>query len=305
MAEKAIQQVTRMLSILSLLQHQGEATFDELAERFGVTPEQISKDVWLLFMTGKPGGLSDEFVDFDGDALDGRIARLRDAQGLTQVKLSPREAVALLGSLGTLVASGAAPDAAATALAKLRDAISAAPMEVLPSTEVDRARIQGVRDGLATGRAVRIVYVDSHDNRTERVIEPHRLVTIEGLGYVECWCRRAGDHRTLRLDRIVSAEVSDDAVVTQPAQGLGFSLEPRLEARVRAGRSARWAFEDFPDARIEDAGDDIVATFSVSDADWAAGRLLAVGPALRSVEPVVLAEAVARHAEAVLSAQNL
>ncbi|WP_062202257.1 helix-turn-helix transcriptional regulator [Demequina salsinemoris] len=303
MAEKALARVTRLLSIVSLLQHRDEATFEELGELFGVTAKRIEQDINLLFVTGKPDGMPDEYLDFDPDALERKVARLWDAQGLTQVKLNAREAVALLGSLGTLVESGAAPAAAESALSKLREAVSLAPLEVVPVSEVDRDRVQPVREGLDAGLAVRVDYVDAQDRRSERVIEPHRLVSIDGLGYVECWCRRAGDYRTLRLDRIVSAEVTDDPIVRSAPEGLGFSLEARLEARVVARRGARWAFEDFPNARIVDDGEDVVADFSVSDVDWAAARLLAVGPALRSVEPAPLREALARHAEAVLAGQ--
>ncbi len=303
MAEKALARVTRLLGIVSVLQHQDEATFDELAARFGVSSSQIRDDVMLLFTTGKPGGMPDDYVDFDPDALDQGIARLWDAQGLTQVRLSAREAVALVASLGTLVESGAAPEAAEPALAKLRAAIGSEAIDVVTDGAVDRARVAPVREGVARASAVRLEYVDAQDRRTERVIEPHRLVAIDGIGYVECWCRRAQDYRTLRLDRIVSAEVTSDPVVRPPAEGLGFALEPRFVATVAVHRSARWALEAMPGVTITDEGDDVVATFSVADADWVAGRLLAIGPALRTVEPATLADALSRHARAVLDAQ--
>lgn len=303
MAEKALARVTRLLGIVSVLQHQDEASFEELGERFGVSAEQIRSDVMLLFTTGKPGGMPDEYVDFDPDALDRGIARLWDAQGLTQVRLSAREAVALIASLGTLVASGAAPAAAEPALAKLRDAIGSEPIDVVTDARVDPARVQPVREGVEQRRAVRLDYVDAQDRRSERVIEPHRLVAIDGVGYIECWCRRAGDYRTLRLDRIVGAELTDEPVTTPPAEGLGFSLEPRFDATVTVHRSARWALEAMPGAQVSDDGEDVTASFPVADADFTAGRLLAVGPALRAVAPEALADAVARHARAVLDAQ--
>ncbi|WNM28702.1 WYL domain-containing protein [Demequina capsici] len=304
MAEKALARVTRLLSILSVLQHQEEATFAELGERFGVSARQIEQDVFLLFTTGKPGGMPDDYVDFDPDALDEGIARLRDAQGLTQVKLSAREAVALIGSLGTLVAAGVAPQAAETALAKLRAAIDSNPIEVVADEAVDRARMSPLTDGLARGLAVELTYVDASDRRTVRVVEPHRLVAIDGIGYVECWCRRAQDYRTLRLDRIVSATPTDSPVTTAPMEQRGFSLEPRFAAQVTAHVSARWLLESMQDVVISDEGDAVTATFPVADVEWAAGRLLAVGPALRTIGPALLADAVARRALRVLEAQD-
>jgi predicted DNA-binding transcriptional regulator YafY len=54
---------------------------------------------------------------------------------------------------------------------------------------------------------------------------------------------------------------------------------------------------------INEAGEDVEATFGVADAMWVAGRLLAVSPHLRAVEPKDLRDAVARQARAVLAAQ--
>lgn len=305
MAERALARLTRMLGIVSYLEAHGEAPFEELAARFATTPAQIEADVWLLFTTGKPGGMPDDFVDFDGDAIDEGIARLRDGQGLTQVRFSAREAVALLGALSSLEASGAAPPAATSALTKLRAAVGGvAPVEVLRETDVDPGTVGVVRHGAEHGTAVSVEYIDAQDHRTHRVVEPHRLVTIDGVGYVECWCHRAGDYRTLRLDRIVSAEATDEPVTHPPADHSGFSLQPRYDARVETRRGARWALESMPGAVIEETEHGIAASFPVADADWVAARLLAIGPHLVSVAPQALADAVARQAADVLAAAD-
>lgn len=304
-AERALARLTRLLGIVSYLEAHGEAPFDELAARFGTTPTQIEADVWLLFTTGKPGGMPDDYVDFDGDALDEGIARLRDGQGLTQVRFSAREAVALLGALSSLEASGAAPPAAASALTKLKAAVGdVAPVEVMGESRADPQVVAVVREGAESGRAVALEYVDAQDHRTERLIEPHRLVTIDGVGYVECWCHRAGDYRTLRLDRIMSATLTEDVVTHAAADHTGFSLAPRYEATVEAARAARWALESMPGASISETDQGILTTFPVADADWVAGRLLAIGPHLHSVAPAALADAVARRAADVLAAQD-
>ncbi len=67
-------------------------------------------------------------------------------------------------------------------------------------------------------------------------------------------------------------------------------------------RASRWAFEDFPGVRLDDQGEDVVATFGVANPAVVVARLLAVAPNLVSIEPAELRDAVRESAEAVLAA---
>ncbi|GIG54588.1 helix-turn-helix transcriptional regulator [Demequina activiva] len=306
MAETSRDRLVRMLGMVAYLESHGATPVAVLAEHFGVSQAKVTQELWTLGMSGVPPYLPDEYLDFDFDALDEGLAVLRDAQGVTQVRLSGQEAVALTGALATLIAAGTAPEGAVDLLERIRVAFGgAAPVTVLPGGDtVDPALRDTLAGAITRGHAVRADYVDAQDHRTERVIEPHRLVAIDGIGYVECWCRKAQGYRTLRLSRFADAEELADAA-TQPASAEhGFSLEPQYNATVTMRRSARWAFEDIAGVAVEDDGDSATATFGVSDTGWAAARLLTVAPHLLRVEPVTLREELARHAGAVIAAQG-
>ncbi|WP_084103733.1 YafY family protein [Demequina sp. NBRC 110056] len=306
MAETSRDRMVRMLGMVAYLEANGRTPVAVLAQHFGVTAKRASDDLWTLGMSGIPPYLPDEMLDFDFDALDEGVAVLRDSLGVSQVRLSGQEAVALTGALATLIAAGTAPDGAEDVLERITAAFGeVAPVTVLggddsPATEV-RDTLAGA---IASGTAVRLTYVDANDRRTERVIEPHRLVAIDGIGYVECWCRKAADHRTLRLSRVVSADALAEPASHAPSEQHGFDLERRYEATVRLARAARWALEDLPGASVTDDGDTATVTFGVTDPAWTAGRLLSVAPQLVSVEPAELRDALARHADAVLTAQR-
>lgn len=302
MAEKALPRLTRLLGIMAYVQDQGEAPFAELASHFGVGVPQIRKDINALWASGLPGLAGGDLIDFDGYLFDQDIASIVDSMGVTQVRLSIREAVALVGALSSMLASGAAPDAATTANDKIRALLGAEdPVTVVPTTDVDRTVITSLQDVVTRQLVADVEYVDAADRRTSRTIEPHRLVAIDGVGYVECFCRRAQDYRTLRIGRIVEVAVRDEAVVAPPADASGFSLVPQFQASVVAARGSRWVLEDLPGVRLEDVGDDVRATFDVIDVDWVADRLLAIAPYLRSVEPAPVRKALAQHADAVLA----
>jgi proteasome accessory factor C len=304
MAEKALPRLTRLLGLVTYLEQRGDATFEELAEHFTVTTAQIHRDVNTLWVSGLPGYMTDDLLDFDAAAFDQGIASLTNSQGVTQVRLSAREAVALIGALSTLVAAGAAPTAATTALAKLREAVGGTePVTVVPTSHAAPEVTTAILEAVSLGRVATVVYVDAQDRRSEREIEPHRVVTIDGVAYVECFCRRAMDYRTLRLDRMVSVLVTDAEVTTPASDEGGFVLAPRYTARVVVARAARWALEDLPGVALTEIGEDVEATFGVADADWVASRLLTIAPGLRTVEPDSLRHTLAAHARTVIAAQ--
>lgn len=304
MAERTAPRVTRLLGIVTYLERHGEATLADLASRFGVSEDQIRRDIELLWVSGVPGHGPQDLIDFDPWAFDEGIIRLTNSQGVGQVRLSPREAVALIGALSAVVAGGAAPEAAHAALAKLRDAVDDGDaVRSVGVFSVDPELVLALRAAIEAGVVVNIEYVDANDRRTSRVIEPHRLVTIDGATYVECFCRRAKDYRTLRLDRIASAAAGIDHVVAPPSETGGFSLVPQFDATVTATRTARWLLDSFPGARVSDDGELVTALFGVADPRAMAAQLLAIGAHLVSISPPELADEVARQARAVLAAQ--
>jgi proteasome accessory factor C len=293
------------LGIVTQLEEYGEASFDDLARHFKVSRDVIKDDIDTLWVSGLPGYGTSDLLDFDGYAYEEGIARLTESLGIRQVRLAPAEAVALMGALASIVASGAAPIAAEGALEALRAAVAGATaVTVVGASPVDQKAVQALRDGLEHSRAVVVTYVDAQDRRTERVIEPHRLVAVDGVGYVECFCRRAADYRTLRLDRIERAEVTDEPASVPRRASEGFTLEPQYTAEIRVALAGRWAFEDLPGVRIRASEDVITASFGVANPDVIVARLLAVAPHLRRVEPAELRSRLAEAAEAVLEAAS-
>ena len=303
MAERATDRVTRMLGIVSFLEANGDTPFAELASQFGVSVEQIRRDVSTLWVSGLPGYMPDDLIDFDADLIDEGIARLTAGQGVSQVRFSAREAVALIGALSSFIASGIAPAAAESAVAKLQGAIGAPSVSAAPPARIEPAILEPVRSAIAAHTVIELDYIDAKDNRTTRVVEPHRIVSIAGVAYLECFCRRAQGYRTLRLDRMRAARVLDEPVTTAPSDEVGFDLQTRFDATVILAPGARWAIEDLPGVELDMGGEDVIARFGVADAGYVASRLLSIAPYVRSVEPQELRDALAAQAQAVLAAQ--
>jgi proteasome accessory factor C len=292
-----------MLGIVSYLETNGDTSFANLAAQFGVDEQQIKRDVATLWVSGLPGYMPDDLIDFDADLFEQGVARLTAGQGVSQVRLSAREAVALMGALASFIASGAAPAAVHSAFGKLQDSLGGTALATVGVSRVKQHVVDVLHSAIASGVTATLEYVDVLDRHTNRTVEPHRVVSIADVAYLECYCHRAQGYRTLRIDRIQAAALGTQPVEQPPSDSVGFTLEPVFEARVVAARGARWALEDLPGVSIVAVGDDVEASFGVADAEFVAGRLITVAPYLRSVEPRELREALAARAQAVLAAQ--
>jgi len=304
MTERSRPRVARLLGIVAYLEDNGPTPFDELARHFDVSAEQISHDIEQLWLVGRPGGFANDLIDFDYDSFADGIAAITNTQGATQVRLAPREGVALVAALSALVGSGVAPRAARSALDKVTRALGEEAVTIVARPDSEDTLMPTLAAAIQAGRVASLEYVDASDRRTERDVEPHRIVTIDGAPYLECWCRRARDYRTLRVDRIVGVTVTDEPVVTAASGSEGFTLTREYDATVRLRRAGRWALEDIPGVTIDDDGELVTASMGVTNERWLAGRLLTIATALIAAEPASLRAEVARQAKAVAAAHG-
>ena len=111
-------QVARLLTLVPYLHSHPEVRLDETARAVGSTPEQVVKDLGVLFMCGLPGGFPDDLIDVDLDALEDRgaaplegVIRLSNADYLARpLRLTPTEATAIIVALRALRGDSGADD---------------------------------------------------------------------------------------------------------------------------------------------------------------------------------------------------
>ncbi len=310
--------LSRLLALVPWLSaHQG-VTIDAAAAHFGVTPEQLEKDLWLLVCSGRPGHQHDDLVDIQFWDEDRRITVV-DPQTLDRpLRLSPDEAASLLVGLRVLAQVPGPHDRAALAgaTAKLESAAGAAlaaadGVAVAVVGTGDASVAAAVSRGLAEGRRLHLRYVGSLDERTERDVDPMRVLTLDGRTYLEAWCRRAEAVRTFRLDRIeaavvldVAAEVPEDAVPVDLGTGV---LRPE-GAPVRLGLApeAAWIAEENPVDSVTDVGEgrrEVV--MPVADERWLIRLLLRQGGSVTVLDRPDLVERVQSEARAALAAYDV
>ncbi|ANC30231.1 helix-turn-helix transcriptional regulator [Isoptericola dokdonensis] len=320
MAERADDRLVRLLGIVAFLDGAGPVRVEELAERFAVTPERIRQDIDALWVSGTPGYMPDDLIDFDAYSLEAGLVSLTQGRGLTRpLRLGTREAVALVAALramSTTPAVMADPGRAAvvaSALEKLTAATgeAAAALDVRLGGDGDPAVLGAVTRALATGRRLRLRYVDAADVTSRRDVDPWRLVTQSDATYLVGWCHRAAGRRTFRLDRVLGADVLAEAVSTRPEGAVvdvfaqvasEASRSPRV-ATLRLASTARWIAEEVPVESVRDLPDgSFEVRLRVTNPAWLQRLLLTNAPHVLSVEPADVARDVAAAAVDALAA---
>ncbi|MFC8390561.1 MULTISPECIES: YafY family protein [unclassified Streptomyces] len=194
----------RLLSLLSLLQARRDWPGALLAERLGVSPRTVRRDVDRLRELGYP------VAAFKGP--DGGY-RLDAGTRLPPLLFDDEQAVALAVALRTAATTGAAiREDAARALATVRqvmparlrhrvDTLRVTTVEpgARPHPPVDGALLMTLSAAVHAGEVLRFDYAPASPPRR---VEPHHLVSRGGRWYLVAFDLDRADWRVFRADRI-------------------------------------------------------------------------------------------------------
>jgi proteasome accessory factor C len=308
--------MTRLLALVPYLRARPDGVpLAEAARDFGVTERQLRTDLDLLWVCGLPGYGPGDLIDL---AFEGDRVRVTFTAGMVRpLRLTTDEAVALVVALRTLLELPglAEREAVSRALAKVSAAAGHAADHLAPvvlSVDAQEQTLAVVRDGLERKRALHLTYyVPSRDERTDRDVDPMRLLLVDGRWYLEAWCRRVEGVRLFRLDRVDAVRVLDEPAAPPPQaherdvdSGV-YQPEPGSPVvRLRLDRGARWVADYYPveDVRpVDDPPGGLAVAVRTGDLAWARRLVSSLGGAARVDEPRELTDAVVADARAALA----
>ena len=312
----AREQVGRLLALVPYIQARTEVSLEQAAKDFDVRPEQIVKDLNVLWFCGLPGLGMGDLIDVDMDALEGDgVIRVSNADYFSRpLRLDSTEASALIVALRTLRDGGdeSVRPVVDRTLAKLEAAAGegaslAAQVDVrLTETDASLVRLRSdLEAAVAAGRQVLLdYYVPARDESTERTVDPLRTVTAEGHTYLEAWCHLAEGRRVFRLDRVSAARVLDTTVAEHPdveardlSEGIFAPPADALMATVLLEPGARWVAEYYPVESVEEAGaGGLRVRLRTADPEWLVRLVLRLGGAARVEDPAELDDLVRTRA---------
>ncbi len=309
MSESASERLSRLLALVPwLLAHDG-VTVEECAAHFGVSAQQLERDLWLLVVCGVPGYGPDQLVDIQ--FWDDGVIHVLDPQTLDRpLQLTHEEAVTLLVALRMLAQLPGIEDrdAIITAAAKIERVASEGASEryVAVQVNVPPEVTHAVDQALGEGGDLHLVYAAAtRDEVTERIVRPERLLVVDGIGYLEAYCTSAGARRTFRLDRVISARPAR-AAADAPDDG----REPREDetaaltiAVLEVRPPARWIIDVHGGSVVEERADGGARVrLPLHSLDWGLRLVLSLKGAAVVEEPPELVAEVAHSAQAALAA---
>jgi predicted DNA-binding transcriptional regulator YafY len=299
----------RLLRLLSLLQGRRHWTGAELAERLGVGPRTIRRDVDRLRNLGYP-------IDAAPGVAGGYA--LAAGSALPPLLLDEEEAVAVAVGLRTATRVGVSgiEETSVRALAKLeavlpsalRRRVSALGFATLAypvsGPAADPETLATIAAACRDHEGLRFGYLAHDGTETRRNVQPHRLVHTGRRWYLVAWDLARDDWRTFRVDRIAAGAALDRRfmprkppaadIVAYVARGVS-SVRDRHQARVLLHAPIEQVRERVPHqfGTLEQADDG--RCILNTGADWLGGLAVYVaniGVDFEVLEPPELIESV-------------
>jgi proteasome accessory factor C len=317
-------QLERVLHILPAAARGDGVSLNDLARDLGVTPKQVFDD--LSETTARsfhhPGGTVDPFtilftrrqVRVDAREHFRRPARLNDREALAlglglrvlASDVSEERRREMLDLAARLEAALCAPDYSPSGTAVSEDGVEYEGHELGLSMGADRFR--GLfADAIERRLTCLFAYLKAGGEAPEvRRVAAYRLIYASGRWYVAGFDVERAGLRFFRLDRVLAADVLDEAAPPPPegfeawVAGAPYRAEKEEEVVVSYDASvAPWVREAVPVEAGEDGS--VVVRHRVADRRWIVRHVLQYGGAAVAKTPRVVREAVARAADFALS----
>lgn len=289
----AVERLRRVLAMIPWIAARDDPTIAEIARAFGVPEETVVADLELLPLCGLPPYTPDRLIEVW--VHEDTSVSIRFAEYFARpLRLTPAEGFALLAAGRALSAvPGSDPRGPlARALKKLEAALGA--HEVVDVEMGESEFVDVLRDACGVRERVEIDYYShGRDAMTTRLIDPYRLVVLQGRWYLAAHCHLAGDERLFRIDRVRGARPTgehfespgDDAGEEKIASA--FRPAPAdVRVTVSLPPSARWVAESYPTESVEELKSGrLHVVLAVSARAFLERILLSVGPQARVLTP--------------------
>ena len=273
---------------------------DELVERFHIPREALEEHLSLLNLVNFGGGCYAVYAQLTGENVHVDKELFGDTFR-SPPRLTPLEARAIrlaLEFVGPMIAVDAHTPLERVRR-KLEETFGAFDLVQTPEPHVSRdeeSLIAAFSQGIRDRRLVEFDYLkEGEETPSRRVVEPYVLERRLPHWYVHTWDRTSGGERSFRLDRMRSADVSEERFERRDA------FEPAALRHARHARVwyspevARWKIERGARPLVDGAA---IAEPAVGSPEWLVGEILSDRGEAVVLEPADLRRQVAERAEA-------
>lgn len=279
-------QENRLFKIVYYLLERGKSTAPELAERFEVSIRTIYRDldaisaagIPIYAIQGKGGGISllQNYV-LDKSILSDQEKEkiLMALQGL--IAIEDKKTDELLSKLGGLFQS------------KISNWIEVDFSDWVSNTH-KQDTFNLIKEAIFNRRIITFSYFGSSGKRSNRTVEPIKLIFKSKDWYLCGYCLLRNDFRYFKLTRIKDIEVLSDTFTHEassiPQIKAVISNDRTISVKLKfAPQAAFRVYDEFPDSITEDSDGNLYVTIDLPDNEVMYSYLFAFGNSVEVIEP--------------------
>ncbi|MBL4934203.1 YafY family transcriptional regulator [Clostridium sp. YIM B02515] len=303
--------IERLISIVMVLLERRKISAVKLAEMFEVTPRTIYRDIETLNLAGIP------IISYPG--VNGGVGIMEEYK-IDKKLFTTSDVATLLMGLGS-ISSTISNDEITNTLAKVKGMIPAEQVREieLKSNQITidlspwignknlQPNLEKIKTALNDKKLLSFNYSDRNNNKTNRKVEPYRLVLKESNWYLQGYCDSRQDFRIFKLSRIGGLQVLEDAFTPRELSDLVLGAWEHVEKRISSIKllvheSLRDRIIEYcEEENIEVYGDNkLLVSFPFVADDFGYSLLLSFGDKCECLEPANVREELIRRTESML-----
>ena len=271
----------------------------EIVERFHIPEEELEEHLQLLNLVNFGGGCYTVYAALEGDSVHVDKELYGDTFRLAP-RLTPLEARAIglaLEFVGPMIAADAHTPLDRVRK-KLEETFGQFELAQTPNPQIAEAEadlVATLTEGIRERRLVEIEYQkEGEQTWSKRVVEPYSLERELPNWRVHTWDRSRDAERSFRLDRMRSAQLTQDLFEPRPAfDPHGFRDGRSAKILYLKGVAARWAAERGATLLKDGTA---LAEMPVGSPEWLIGEVLSQRGEAILLEPDAMRKAVADRA---------
>lgn len=282
-------QIERLVQMVFYIINHGHVTARELSDYFNVSTRTIYRDINILTIAGIPvlsakgtgGGIS----LIDGYTIDRSLLSKEEQQSVFQ---------------GLQILQAAKYPNAEMALSKIsavfRNARDSRWLDIdfsyWGSDEKEKIKISDLQYAILDKHVIRFQYFNTELKRSERVIEPLRLLFKSHAWYIVGYCRSKEEIRTFRLSRIKKLQIMPEIFERELPLDYSMVSEGRERCKLPvlklkfSPEIAHRVFDEFQEDQVnigEDGNYYVAVQYELNN--WTVHYLLSFGKYVEVVEP--------------------
>ncbi|GKU30557.1 helix-turn-helix transcriptional regulator [Clostridium folliculivorans] len=304
--------IDRIISIIMLLLERKQISATKLAEMFEVSPRTIFRDVETISLAGIP------IVASPG--VNGGISIMEEYK-IEKKLFTVSDITSLLIGLGSIHSTMTSEEVLNT-MAKIKGLVPADQIRdiELKSKQITvdhtpwignkdpNVNLEKIRTALSENNLISFKYSAQNGIKSERKIEPYRLVLKSLSWYLQGYCTTRNDFRTFKLSRISSLELLEETFIPREFDYKALEISNNLEKKIIQIKLL--IDESIRDLIIEFCGvenikphgnNKFIVSFPFTEDDFSYSMILRLGDKCECLEPENVRLEIIRRVENLLN----